>query len=319
MRRRITRALLATAAAGATIASLGLGAATSAGAATTAPATQATRHVNTPSGGPPIFTPPCTNATGFRGIQPNPLDAGGCAGYVGTGRDFRYAQAIIRIPAHPVIQFFAQGALPAMYVGLSSNDSVAALGLMTCAVFHHVFGVFPGGFANCGPLTPVWWAVGLVARQHGAILEDHEVALNGIQSGEGIKFAIYYNQVGNAIHMIVDGSGAGLPISAFFFNAHGAVYNHADALVDFSGSAIPVPPSAPLFDVRVTQFLNGAWTTASGQRGTFLGPWTTQPVSITFPNGAPPPGNTVTFEPSFLFNDTLGGGAGDAFGVWWRH
>jgi hypothetical protein len=324
MRRRISTALFATAAAGAAITTLGFAAAASADAATTGPATGASQHSFAPSGGPPIYTPACTSASGFAGIAPNvflPLHSGGCAGYAASGRDFRFARAVIRIPAHPLIQHLAQDFLPAEYVGLSSNDSAALAGVMTCEVYHNIFYPrYPDHLRNCSHLGDTWWAVGLVARQHGLSLVDHAVALPNAHSGEGIKFSVYAEPTGNAIHMTVDASGAGGPVQAFYFNAHGAVFTHALALVDFSASDHGVtPPSAPLSDVRATQFLQGAFTTASGQRGTFVGPWTTQPVSITFPGGHAPPYNTVTFEPSFLWNDGMGEGAGDAFGVWWRH
>ena len=345
MRRRITRALVATAAAGATIASLSLAVAGSAGAATARPAArmghrtsssvslrgaaahqaiqkitalEGARQTHAPSGGPPIYTPPCENATGFQGgANPlNPLHGGGCAGYVGTNRTFRYAQAIIRIPAHPLIQFFTQPLLPTLYVGLSSNDSAAITGLMTCGVYHNIFHAYPLG-AGCPFQT--WLAVGVEINTNFNFLHAHVVAIPNAASGQGIEFSVYYNQIGNALHYRIDASKAGGVINAFSMPAFGAVFTHALALVDFSASTVNKPPSAPTQDVRATQFLEGAWTTSGGVRGTFLGPWTTQPVSSTFPAGFPPPGNTVTFEPSFLWNDTIGGGPGDAFGVWWRH
>ena len=345
MRRRITRALVATAAAGATIASLSLAVAGSAGAATARPApghhrwasssvslrgaaahraiqkivaAEKGQRAHMPSGGPPIFTPPCERASGFQANSNPffPIHGGACAGYVGTGRNFRYVQAVIRIPAHPLLQFFTQPLLPAVYVGMSSNDSLAVTGVMTCGVYHNIFGVFPFG-AGCPFQT--WLAVGVDINTPFNIVLGHVVAIPNAASGQGIEFSLFYNQIGNTLHYRIDASKAGGVINAFSMPAHGAVFTHALALLDFSASTVSIPPSAPLQDVRATQFLEGAWTTAGGVRGTFLGPWTTQPVSSTFPAGFPPPGNTVTFEPSFLFNDNLGGGPGDAFGVWWRH
>ena len=346
MRRRITRALVATAAAGATIASLSLAVAGSAGAATARPApghhhwasssfalrgaaaqraihkmeaAARAQRTHMPSGGPPIYTPPCDRASGFQAGASLffPAHRGGCAGYVGTGRNFRYVQAIIRIPAHPLLQFFTQPLLPTVYVGMSSNDSIAVTGVMTCGVYRNIFGVYPFG-AGCPFQT--WLAVGVDINTPFNFILGHVVALPNAASGQGIEFSLFYNQIGNTLHYRIDASKAGGVINAFSMPAHGAVFTHALALLDFSASTVSIPPSAPTQDVRATQFQEGAWTTAGGVRGTFLGPWTTQPVSSTFPAGFPPPGNTVTFEPSFLWRDGLGAGRpGDAFGVWWRH
>ena len=73
----------------------------------------------------------------------------------------------------------------------------------------------------------------------------------------------------------------------------------------------------PDTDIRITQFFRGAFTTANGQRGTFAGSWTLNLVIITS-QGDPPPGNQLQVEPAFLWNDGMGNGWGDAFGVWWR-
>jgi hypothetical protein len=361
MRRRITKAFLATAAAGATITTLGFAAAGPAWAATTAPMARASHRTFAPSGGPPIYTPPCANASGFQ-WESNffPVHSGGCAGYVGTNRDFRYAQATIRIPARPILQHFLQGLVPASYIGLSSNDSMAIAGVMTCAVYknlirHGVFhfpshkvwkycfkrrmpppqapatsgtasttGSMPGGdygkasHKHISLNLHTWLTFGMVVRRPDNVVLAHISALPNAQSGEGINFSIYYNEVGDALHFKIDSTGAGGGIESFFYLGLGAVFDHALALTDFTMSGIQTPPLAPLRDLKLTQFMQGAWTTQNGQRGTFWGPWTTQPVSITFPNGAPPPGNMVTVEPSYLWNDGLGNGWGDAFGVWWR-
>jgi hypothetical protein len=80
-----------------------------------------------------------------------------------------------------------------------------------------------------------------------------------------------------------------------------------------------VPPGTPSpVDLRITQFQMGGWTTTSGQRGTFAGPWVlASPASTS--NGTAPPSGTINVEPAFLWDDGLGGDFGDAFGVWWRH
>ncbi len=150
-------------------------------------------------------------------------------------------------------------------------------------------------------------------------------------------FSIYYNQPGNSLRFNItfDPSSTSSTAHSFAMDAHGAVFNHAAALVDYSactqslGTApaqapppnctpsAPVPGPAPDTDIRITQFFRGAFTTANGQRGTFAGSWTLNLVIITS-QGDPPPGNQLQVEPAFLWNDGMGNGWGDAFGVWWR-
>jgi hypothetical protein len=95
MRRSIARALVATLAAGAAMTTLGL----AAGGTTAAASAGASHRFFVPSGGPPVYNTPCSDATGFTSNAASlTFGQGGCAGYVGSGRDFRYAQATIRVP-----------------------------------------------------------------------------------------------------------------------------------------------------------------------------------------------------------------------------
>src|SRR5438046_8865052 len=89
MRRRITKAFFATAAAGATITTLGL-AASPAGAASTGH-----KVGYTPTG-----TVVATDANCSSTLVTLPSDACGKAGYQASGRNFRFAQALINIPNH---------------------------------------------------------------------------------------------------------------------------------------------------------------------------------------------------------------------------
>jgi hypothetical protein len=333
MRRRISRAFIATAAAGATVATLGFAAATAAGAATIGHRTSAGHRSFAPSA-PAIPTPPCRNAVGYVPPPAAPtLAGGGCAGYVATGRDFRYAQAIIRIPTVNVNQGGAGGGpndtAPIMVISLTSSNALATAGIMSCDTAAGLFAV------SCTSGT--WVAVGIVANNLAGTLVSHAVPLTGVNPGDGVKFAIYYNQAGNAIHMsVTTGPTTATPVTlaAFSFDAAGAVFNHASALVDWSDCPIGVDDNAPCAaapgggpipgpvpggkQIRITQFQLGAFTTASGQQGTFTGPWTLNSVLATS-NGVLPPGGTVQVTPEFLWTDGLpGSGPNDAFGVWWR-
>ena len=314
MRRSITRAFLATSAA-ATITTLGLAVAGSAGAATVGPSVGAAHRVFAPSGGPPIYTPSCSKAVGFSSISPTSvIDTGGCAGYVGSGRDFRYAQALITIPTFTAPRGAIDGAdtdAPTLDVGLSSNGATAVAGLMSCLVYENVIGPNPCG----GSGTPGWVAFGLFIWNNGSNMTVENFPFTqGATAGAGVFFSIYYNQPGNSLHFNItfDPTSTSPTTHSFAMDAHGAMFNHAAALVDYSACtssaptsvraqapnctpSAPVPGPAPDTDVRITQFFRGAFTTANGQRGTFAGPWTMNPVIITS-RGDPPPGNQLQVE-----------------------
>ncbi|HEY6279758.1 MAG TPA: hypothetical protein VIX86_25905 [Streptosporangiaceae bacterium] len=373
MHARITRTFLAAAAAGATVATMGLAAAGSAAAATTA------HRVNQPfSGGPPVYTAPCSNSIGFSSNAPTtfPFGLGGCAGYAGSNRTFRYAQSIIRIPQTNVIPLTgtvggnANGnayQAPTLYVGLSSSDSMASAGLMTCANFVAVFfgadtnppvgnpcrAVSGAGTALNPFIYPnIWVGVGWTAANNGASVLSSVVNLTGVSPGDGVKFQIYYPEGGAAHFTITPPVGSATSFQLPSSGTFNAVFDHAEAVVaysasrtcltdtngtpnidcnspaggghtaDFSGFPMLAPGAAPsTVDLRITQFQAGGWTTNAGVRGTFSGAggkWTLTPGVLTS-NGVAPPGGTVQVEPAYLWNDGLGSGAGDAFGVWWRH
>ena len=95
MPRRITKAFFATAAAGATITTLGFAAASPAGAAIAGRHHHFTGTYFTPSGGTPIPTSAnCVLTT------PAPSDNCAMSGYQASGRTFRFAQALITVPNH---------------------------------------------------------------------------------------------------------------------------------------------------------------------------------------------------------------------------
>ena len=325
MRGCISRALLATAVAGTMITTLGFAVAGPAGAASMGAAAWAAHRVFTPSGGPPVYTPSCSKAVSFIGIDStSPIYTGGCAGYVGSGRNFRYNQALITLPDAGVVAL-DDGTAPTLDIGLTNTDVAAVAGLTTCGGYLSMFGTNPCGVSN----TTGWVAFGVFLWNNGSNVEIENFPFTQEATPDtGVFFSIYYNQAGNSLRYVIRTTST---THAFAFDAHGAVFNHASALVDYSacrsaGTAIrtqaqincaQVPGPAPDGDVRITQFFQGAWTTANGQRGTFSGPWNLNPAIVTS-QGDPPPGNQVQVEPAFLWNDGMGNGWGDAFGVWWR-
>jgi hypothetical protein len=299
MRRRITRTLLAASAVAATATTLAFASAGAAGAASTAATVQAPHVINPPSGGPPVYTPRCNQVGGFV----TTVDNGGCAGYVASGRDFRFAQSVITVPT-----VTADRTSPIQFIGLSSADSTAGAGIISCEVATHVFG------ATC--LANTYLAFGLTDTNGVVGPTPHFVPLPGVIAGDGIFFSIYENVAGNQLHFVINLPGAGGTTYAFGDSANGAVYNRALALADWDGTFTGEPPTV-MANTRVTQFFQGRFTTVSGAQGTFSGPWALNPVEVTS-NGFRPPLGTLLSAPSFLWNDgkSFRGLGGDAFGVW---
>ncbi len=112
------------------------------------------------------------------------------------------------------------------------------------------------------------------------------------------------------------------PVEYYKTRAYGPIFDHAAALDDFTNSTgvpIALPPFVQAF--RINQFLQGALTTYSGSRGSFIGKWTTSAVIATR-NGLLPPPGTTRVSPTPLWSDGLAANnevrLWDAFGVWAR-
>jgi hypothetical protein len=294
MRRRITRTLFAAAAAGVTVSTLGF---TAAGAASAAVATKAKPAT--------IGTTIATTST---------------AGYEASGRDFRYISSTITVPDTS----FLTGLYPQEYIQLSAGslnnvgnptgDQYIRAGIEACTVAR-----------SFGDICPTGTWVAFVEAYDNSLngpYFSHYYNLAGVNQGDGVNFSIYYDEAGNELHFVITPpSTSGTP-QFYKTQAHGAIFDHAAALDDFTdstGTPIPLPPFIHGF--RINQFLQGAITTEHGLRGSFVGPWTTSPVEATS-NGLPFPSGHVRVSPNALWSDGLPANgavrANDAFGVWAR-
>ena len=293
MRRRITRTLVAAAAAGVTVGTLGFTAAGAASAAVSSKAQPATI-------GTSIAT---TNA----------------AGYQVSGRDFRYISSTITVPDTD----FLTGLYPQEYIQLSNGsltqptgggNAYTRAGIESCTVAR-------GFGATCTTGTWVAFVEAFNNSLSGPFFR-HFYQLAGVNQGDGVNFSIYYNEVGNELsYVITPPSTSGTP-QYYKTDAHGSIFDHAAALDDFTdstGTPIALPPFIHSF--RINQFLQGAITTENGARGSFTGPWTTSEVVATS-NGLLPPSGATRVSPSALWTDGLPANgavrANDAFGVWAR-
>jgi hypothetical protein len=311
MRRRITRTLFATAAAGVTITTLGFAAAGPAGAAA------AGAHAFSPSGGTPI--PTDANCT----VTPEPADMCGMAGYQASNRDFRFAQALITVPNHTG-EAESTPADPTLYVALDDSSNLtynfARVGIAPCTDIDDF--VVPGvSFTSLGVTTcpTSGWEVFAAAMQPTTTPIVDVAPLSSAFEGDGVLVSAYLEPTGHTVHTVIT-----LPNGDTVLNdltVSGPTYTKDLALADWTTAienGAPGPePAVPSAKIRDTQFFQGRFTTASGVQGTFNGPWTLNALEATS-NGVLPPGGTLIAQPSFLWTDgnSFNGLWGDAFGVW---
>jgi hypothetical protein len=318
MRSRVPRSPGKVLAAGATAALLGLSMAGSAAAA------GPKAGLFSLSGGAPI--PTSANCAGGT--------AQGCAeaGYQASGRDFRYAQAVIIVPGHQgVVTATAPGeADPQLYVALA--DSAGTGGppgstRETPGSTGETPGIITGEYARVG-VRPCTGGAPCGSSGWEAFAEVRGTAtpptgppsfvspIAAADEGDGVFVSVYLAPSGQSVHTVIT-----LPDGSTFNNTfidRGAVFPWAQAVADWTTATAkpqPVPPSPA--KVRDAQFLEGRFTTLNGQQGTFAGPWALNEFEGTG-NGVLPPAGTPLVQPSYLWNDETNfhGRFGDAFGVW---
>jgi hypothetical protein len=306
MRRRITKALVAAAAAGSTITTMGLAAAGSAAAAV---------HGGKSFAPSAPVTPTSTHCTVTTTVPVKGIPSDGCAmaGYTASNRNFRYAQALITVPNHagdPDID-------PQIFVALdaSTTDSYTYVraGVTPCG---GSVGTVDQPALDC---TSGWEAYVEAYRNGTDVFADFEPLTDAVE-GDQVFASLYREPSGNVVDArVVLPNSRGNKTFTFAVGMAGTTFTMAQALADWTnahanGTAVAPLPASPV-DVRTTQFMQGAFTTVSGERGTFKGPWTRGALDATT-NGTTL--GTIVEEPAYLWNDGTGNGFGDAFGVWQR-
>jgi len=328
MPRRITKAFFATAAAGATITTLGFAAASPAGAAISGRHHHFTGHYFTPSGGTPIGT--AANCT----LTSPPIPSNDCAmsGYQASGRDFRFAQALITVPNHNGVvdpDSTTTEPDPQEYVALDNSSTntyeFARIGIAPCPSGDSEDFTPTQTVATTCPLvgagnTSGWVAFSAVQQPTGA----PTINLNPLSvsaEGAGVLVNAYLEPTGNAVHFTTTMPG-GTTVDNVV-TVSGPVYTKAMAVADWTtavlngGADDPPMPDVPAAKIRDSQFFQGRFTTTNGAQGTFNGPWKVTALEGTS-NGSLPPSGALIAQPSFLWNDGSGfkGMGDDAFGVW---
>jgi len=312
MRRRITKAFFATAAAGATITTLGL-AASPAGAASTGH-----KVGYTPTG-----TVVATDANCSSTLVTLPSDACGKAGYQASGRNFWFAQALINIPNHTGSVSTAD---PTLYVALDNSGTntwqYTRVGIAPCPAARATTFIVPGASITCPTVlagNTAGWVAFVATADAGTTPTVTTYPIGSAFMGDGVQVNAYLVPTGNSVQTTIT-----LPNGTVYNNTipiTGPVYTKAQATADWTtavenGASEP-QPAVPGAKIRDTQFFQGRFTTQNGAKGTFNGPWTLTAWEATS-NGDLPPTGSLIGQPSYLWNDGSGynGMGDDAFGVW---
>jgi hypothetical protein len=267
---------------------------------------------------------------------------GSQAGYVASGRRFRYAQAIITVPRQPC----RPGARAQMlYVALAGPFGSARAGLACPARPAGRAAATPAGpapwrpFVTAGPSSPVAapggeTLTGLAATAGAASPASPASAVDPgahpgdtgqvgqtlqtrpVSPGSGVFVSVYFNRVTHRVRFCVATPG-GASYTRSVAVSTATFYTQAQAVAGWPGSAaasaIPVTPGSR---VREARFLSGGFTTIHGIQGTFTGPWALTRWEAT---GDGKPSGPVAAAPGYLSADgtqRVIGAWDDAFGVW---
>jgi hypothetical protein len=183
-----------------------------------------------------------------------PPVADGRAGYIATGRDFRYAQATITVPAER-----STAASPLAYAGLEGNGAAAVAGIAPCGTH-----ALPAPHCTAGGWTG-FYGTAITTLRRGHV---HFLPLHPVRAGMPVAVSVYLNVAGGALHFTFAPAGE-QPAYLASAAPGGPVYTSAVAADDWAGGPASRPAVAAL-----NRFTGGAFTTLSGDRGTFGGPWT---------------------------------------------
>ena len=186
------------------------------------------------------------------------------AGYMDSGRWFRFVGTTVTVPAPGAYDHYAQVRL--------RGQNVAGVNLA----------IKPGG--------QVGWAVGVAPFGTGG------GTLNiGAKAGDTVRIDLYYDKTGGGVTATATDLTTKVIKAVTISEGKTAIFNKVEI-----GTVLDNPASSPTADSRLWQFTDTAVTTTTGVHGTVTGPWTTTMVVDTI-NGQP--GGQVVMSPSFLFNN----------------
>ena len=188
------------------------------------------------------------------------------AGYMDSGRWFRFVGTTVKVPDKAAYDHYARVAL--------RGQNVAGVTL----------GIQPGGGAGS-----VGWAVGVAPFGMGGAPLGIAPAV-----GDTVRISLYYDKTGGGVIATAADLTSGQSAAATISEGKSAIFNKVEI-----GAVLGHQATSPTADARLWQFTDTAVTTTTGIHGTVTGPWTTSMVIDTI-NGQP--GGQVVMSPSFLFN-----------------
>ena len=241
------------------------------------------------------------------------------AGYVASGKQFRYAQAVIVIPSAGCAGLVSQ---PRLYVALTGTKAAAVRAGLLC-------GPVPGPAGEHGrALAPARRWQGFIQVSGPALRSPVFAAfpLTGAKPGEGVFASVAAGAAaGTARAVLVLPGGRQYQQDA---RTGDAVYSQAQALADW-GDGTPSTAARPRPPTLLTRFLSGEFVCGLQGRGVFAGPWTAKgnlwprhwslTADVVTTGGRRAASGTVLAGPSRLWTDgtqSVYGSRGDAFGIW---
>jgi hypothetical protein len=189
------------------------------------------------------------------------------AGYMDSGRWFRFVGTTVKVPASATYGHYAKVAL--------RGQNVAGVTLA----------IKPGGGAGS-----VGWAVGVAPFGMGGGALGIAPAV-----GDTVRIDLYYDKTGGGVIATATDLTTKVTAAQTIGEGKTAIFSKAEI-----GTVLNNPASPPTADSRLWQFTDTAVTTTTGIHGTVTGPWTTSMVIDTINGQA---GGQVVMSPSFLFND----------------
>jgi len=216
----------------------------------------------------------------------------GCTltGYQASGTDFRYAQAVITIPDGA-----GSPALPRFYVALKGRLAEARAGV------------------SWNARAGIWQVyAGLWRQGHPLAGEVHPVP--AVPGSHRVFVSMYYDRPRDTMHAVLRLPG-GIVYTPVFAARHPR-YPQALAVANWQGVSWGAAADGRLPSVRLTRFARGRFTTLSGQRGTFAGPWKLTRCVVSGSRVARH--SWLVSSPGRLWADPVAGRAGPAgaFGIW---
>ena len=188
------------------------------------------------------------------------------AGYMDSGRWFRFVGTTVKVPASATYGHYAKVAL--------RGQNVAGVTLA----------IKPGGGAGS-----VGWAVGVAPFGMGGAPLGIAPAV-----GDTVRISLYYDKTGGGVIATAADLTSGQSAAATISEGKSAIFNKVEI-----GAVLGHQATSPTADARLWQFTDTAVTTTTGIHGTVTGPWTTSMVIDTINGQA---GGQVVMSPSFLFN-----------------